>query len=209
MRVPMVLRDSVNPYLAARAVFLLVQQGQLPIRSVAFPGLGTGVGGIGPKHLRPSIPGRFRGGHARTMAGPANLGGSQPTAPEPLHRSARPPPASLNLNPAVQPHSAASAPSVSNFQLWRSSHPSGENAASSIHGPKSGSSRHSAGHAAVCQQFPTAAQFTLLVRTPSPASPKLNPASQPHSARHSPCYQQFPGAAQLTLLVRTAVFTSG
>lgn len=48
MRVPMVLRDSVNPYLAARAVFLLVQQGQLPIRSVAFPGLGTGVGGIGP-----------------------------------------------------------------------------------------------------------------------------------------------------------------
>jgi O-acetyl-ADP-ribose deacetylase (regulator of RNase III) len=48
MRVPMALRDSVNPYLAARAVFLLLKHGGLPINSVAFPGLGTGVGGIGP-----------------------------------------------------------------------------------------------------------------------------------------------------------------
>ena len=60
MRVPMALRDSVNPYLAARAVFLFIRHctfdsgphaGQ-PIRnhvtSIAFPGLGTGVGAIGP-----------------------------------------------------------------------------------------------------------------------------------------------------------------
>jgi O-acetyl-ADP-ribose deacetylase (regulator of RNase III) len=60
MRVPMVLRESVNPYLAARAVFLLLTQGTMPvgpyagepiadvINTVAFPGLGTGVGRIGP-----------------------------------------------------------------------------------------------------------------------------------------------------------------
>ncbi len=59
MRVPMVLRDSPNAYLAARAVFLLVQRGPFStgrhagqriadhIRTVAMPGLGTGVGCIG------------------------------------------------------------------------------------------------------------------------------------------------------------------
>ena len=62
MRVPMVLSaESVNPYLAARAVLLLVkysafEQGPLQgqsigqtVRRVAFPGLGTGVGQIDPK----------------------------------------------------------------------------------------------------------------------------------------------------------------
>ena len=60
MRVPMILRDSINPYLAARAVFLLIRRGLVPsgplagervdsvVTSVAFPGLGTGVGQIGP-----------------------------------------------------------------------------------------------------------------------------------------------------------------
>ena len=60
MRVPMILRDSVNPYLAARAVLLLVKNGSFRaghfagqrvsdvVHSVAFPGLGTGVGQIGP-----------------------------------------------------------------------------------------------------------------------------------------------------------------
>jgi len=59
MRVPMKLGDSVNPYLAARAALLLVKHGTFPvgeqkgeaispwITSIAFPGLGTGVGGIG------------------------------------------------------------------------------------------------------------------------------------------------------------------
>jgi O-acetyl-ADP-ribose deacetylase (regulator of RNase III) len=59
MRVPMVLRESVNPYLAARAVFLLLRHGVFPdgarqgaplrdhLRTVALPGLGTGVGRVG------------------------------------------------------------------------------------------------------------------------------------------------------------------
>ena len=60
MRVPMVLRDSVNAYLAARAVFLLVRDGTFKsgphrgeaicdrVRTVAMPGLGTGVGRMAP-----------------------------------------------------------------------------------------------------------------------------------------------------------------
>lgn len=60
MRVPMVLADTVNPYLAARAVLLLIRHGVVPsgalagepvaaaVQSVAFPGLGTGVGRVGP-----------------------------------------------------------------------------------------------------------------------------------------------------------------
>jgi len=60
MRVPMILRDSVNPYLAARAALLLVRSGVLAtgalagepvsrgVASVAFPGLGTGVGQVSP-----------------------------------------------------------------------------------------------------------------------------------------------------------------
>lgn len=60
MRVPMILRDSVNPYLAARAALLLIKHGAFArgglrgepvasfVDSVAFPGLGTGVGRVGP-----------------------------------------------------------------------------------------------------------------------------------------------------------------
>lgn len=60
MRVPMILRDTVNPYLAARAVLLLIKHGTFRdgpfqgqaissiIRTVAFPGMGTGVGQVGP-----------------------------------------------------------------------------------------------------------------------------------------------------------------
>lgn len=58
MRVPMVLVDSVNPYLAAKASLMLIkhgvfQQGNLrgerivdAVKSVAIPGLGTGVGRV-------------------------------------------------------------------------------------------------------------------------------------------------------------------
>ena len=58
MRVPMILRDTVHPYLAARAVFLLIRHGIVPagalagervetvVSSVAFPGMGTGVGQV-------------------------------------------------------------------------------------------------------------------------------------------------------------------
>ena len=60
MRIPMILRDSVNAYLAARAVFLLLQHGTFGegqhagkplhehIGRVAFPGFGTGVGQLAP-----------------------------------------------------------------------------------------------------------------------------------------------------------------
>lgn len=60
MRVPMILQGSVNPYLAARAALLLVKQGIFTggtytgekiadyVETIAFPGLGTGVGRIGP-----------------------------------------------------------------------------------------------------------------------------------------------------------------
>lgn len=58
MRVPMILSDTVNPYLAARAVLRLVMHGPVAdpsvfgepvhprIRRVALPGLGTGVGQV-------------------------------------------------------------------------------------------------------------------------------------------------------------------
>lgn len=60
MRVPMILTDSVSPYLAARAVLLLIQHGLFAsgalageavadaVKSVAFPGLGTGIGRVLP-----------------------------------------------------------------------------------------------------------------------------------------------------------------
>ena len=60
MRVPMILRETVNPYLAARAALLLIKHERFRdgpfagdavasvVRTVAFPGLGTGVGKVGP-----------------------------------------------------------------------------------------------------------------------------------------------------------------
>jgi O-acetyl-ADP-ribose deacetylase (regulator of RNase III) len=60
MRVPMVLTDTVNAYLAARATLLLVKHHRFQsgpdrgqpvgekIQRLAFPGLGTGVGQLGP-----------------------------------------------------------------------------------------------------------------------------------------------------------------
>lgn len=60
MRVPMILHDTVNPFLAARAVLLLVKHGVFPdgekagtpiadaVKTIAFPGLGTGVGRVAP-----------------------------------------------------------------------------------------------------------------------------------------------------------------
>jgi O-acetyl-ADP-ribose deacetylase (regulator of RNase III) len=59
MRVPMNLPDTVNPYLAARAIFLLVSHGTFSsgtyagekisqrIKTIALPGLATGVGKVG------------------------------------------------------------------------------------------------------------------------------------------------------------------
>lgn len=61
MRVPMILTESVNPYLAARAALLLIKHNRFEygalkgeqisdaVQSVAFPGLGTGVGRVAPE----------------------------------------------------------------------------------------------------------------------------------------------------------------
>jgi O-acetyl-ADP-ribose deacetylase (regulator of RNase III) len=68
MRVPMILgSESIAPYLAARAVFLLIAHGRFDdgvavaerVRRVAFPGLGTGIGRVPPatcaKQVRAAI----------------------------------------------------------------------------------------------------------------------------------------------------------
>jgi O-acetyl-ADP-ribose deacetylase (regulator of RNase III) len=61
MRVPMRLANTVNPYLATRAALLLQREGAVRenkrmnlkishfVKSIAFPGLGTGVGGVSPE----------------------------------------------------------------------------------------------------------------------------------------------------------------
>jgi O-acetyl-ADP-ribose deacetylase (regulator of RNase III) len=46
MRVPMILKDSVNVYLASRAIFLLLKQNHHRISIVTFSGLATGIGQI-------------------------------------------------------------------------------------------------------------------------------------------------------------------
>jgi O-acetyl-ADP-ribose deacetylase (regulator of RNase III) len=70
MRVPIRLeKETVNPYLATRAVMLcyqrmLVDRGK--IKSIAFPGMGTGIGGVDPrlcaKQMKIAIE-RVRNGH--------------------------------------------------------------------------------------------------------------------------------------------------
>lgn len=67
MRVPQVLGASMNPYLAMRAVLLLIRDDRLAdgrpvselVRTVAVPGLGTGVGrvpsGICARQMRAAI----------------------------------------------------------------------------------------------------------------------------------------------------------
>lgn len=57
MRVPMILKETVNVYLAIRAVLLLVRFGKFEngvaiadkVRVVALPGMGTGVGRVSPE----------------------------------------------------------------------------------------------------------------------------------------------------------------
>lgn len=58
MRIPQILTDTINPYLAARGAFINILHGQFRtgdlkgepikdhVKSVAFPGLGTGVGRV-------------------------------------------------------------------------------------------------------------------------------------------------------------------
>lgn len=67
MRVPMILHDSVNAYLAARAVFILCKHGRFNngnyaeqqisnhVTTIAIPGLGTGVGKIGARNCAKQV----------------------------------------------------------------------------------------------------------------------------------------------------------
>lgn len=71
MRVPMVLESSLSPFLAARAIFLLIRDGRFSsginaneqisefVKTVSLPGLGTGVGRVPPvqcaKQVRAAI----------------------------------------------------------------------------------------------------------------------------------------------------------
>jgi len=57
MRVPMILKDTINVYLAIRGLLLLVKNGhfedgvaiQEKVKTIALPGMGTGVGQISPE----------------------------------------------------------------------------------------------------------------------------------------------------------------
>lgn len=46
MRTPMIIRDTVNAYLAAKAALIVAKENG--IKSIAFPGMGTGVGRLPP-----------------------------------------------------------------------------------------------------------------------------------------------------------------
>ncbi|MFI4852563.1 MAG: macro domain-containing protein [Gimesia chilikensis] len=60
MRVPLTVESTINAYLAARAIFLLIREGLIPVgdyagqpvreqvKTVSIPGLGTGVGRMDP-----------------------------------------------------------------------------------------------------------------------------------------------------------------
>jgi O-acetyl-ADP-ribose deacetylase (regulator of RNase III) len=51
MRVPMQIPESLNAYLAMKAILIAIQNhtDEIPIRSVAIPGLGTGIGRLDPR----------------------------------------------------------------------------------------------------------------------------------------------------------------
>jgi hypothetical protein len=102
MRVPMILRDTVNPDLAARAALLLVRDGVVStgvlagervesgVTSVAFPGLGTGVGQVGPntcaRQVRAAIEESVLGLQTEPKFQAAEPLGQNPCRPLPLER---------------------------------------------------------------------------------------------------------------------------
>jgi hypothetical protein len=51
MRVPMRVRSSINAYLATKAILLAVRShhSDIPIQTIAIPGLGTGIGQLAPE----------------------------------------------------------------------------------------------------------------------------------------------------------------
>jgi len=90
MRVPMVLDPStINPFLATRAALLLVKHGRFPsgepiadvVRTLAFPGMGTGVGRVPAETCARQMKAAFN----QVMHGPAPLPSSWAEASE-LHQ---------------------------------------------------------------------------------------------------------------------------
>jgi O-acetyl-ADP-ribose deacetylase (regulator of RNase III) len=77
MRVPLIVNETVNPYLAARASLILIKHGvfmggslagtkvSTVVETVAFPGLGTGTGEVSPdacaRQMRAAIDGILLG----------------------------------------------------------------------------------------------------------------------------------------------------
>jgi len=51
MRVPMRIPNSINAYLTMKAILIAARshEAEPPIRTIAIPGLGTGVGGLAPQ----------------------------------------------------------------------------------------------------------------------------------------------------------------
>jgi hypothetical protein len=86
MRVPMILRDTVNPYLAARAALVLIRHGVFPDGSLAgepdqprcrdgrFPGARYRRWSGEPEHVRTAGTGRDRGGRPRRGRVPGDVG---------------------------------------------------------------------------------------------------------------------------------------
>ena len=79
MRVPMILRQSINPYLAMKAILLaaLAHDDEPSIGSVAIPGLGTGVGRMDPMTAAAQMWQAYREVVLKDRSHPANFGDAQ------------------------------------------------------------------------------------------------------------------------------------
>jgi len=81
MRVPSVIDETVNVYLAARAVLLLCERGALgdgtpvaeAIETIAMPGMGTGVGRMSPRVSARQVREAYRAVYADAGEYPAML----------------------------------------------------------------------------------------------------------------------------------------
>jgi O-acetyl-ADP-ribose deacetylase (regulator of RNase III) len=79
MRVPMRLRQTVNAYLAMKAILttVLIHNGQPPIRTVAIPGLGTGCGALAPETAALQMATAYREVLLREIGYPVDFGQAQ------------------------------------------------------------------------------------------------------------------------------------
>lgn len=79
MRVPMRLRQSINAYLAMKAILatVMTHNGNPPIRSVAIPGLGTGVGKLSAEIAARQMAAAYQEIVQRVENYPADFGTAQ------------------------------------------------------------------------------------------------------------------------------------